>query len=197
MELPARLGIAELARAYSSGQVSPVEVVRHTLKRIARLDRDLNSYLCVTADRALEQARQAESEIRAGRRKSPLHGVPYAAKDLLDTRGIRTTVGSPILADNVPADDAAVIEKLSAAGAILLGKTGLHEWAYGITSSNPHFGPVRMPSGGATLGTPSASPEDPVAGRPLHWPPASAASRWARTPADRFGSPQHCAASPD
>ena len=145
MELPARLGIAELARAYSSGQVSPVEVVRHTLKRIARLDRDLNSYLCVTADRALEQARQAESEIRAGRRKSPLHGVPYAAKDLLDTRGIRTTVGSPILADNVPADDAAVIEKLSAAGAILLGKTGLHEWAYGITSSNPHFGPVRNP----------------------------------------------------
>ena len=145
MEMPVRLGITQLAEAYSRGQLSPVEIVRYTLRRIARIDPVLNSYLCVTADRALEQARQAESEIRAGRRKSPLHGVPYAAKDLLDTRGIRTTVGSPILADNVPADDAAVIEKLSAAGAILLGKTGLHEWAYGITSSNPHFGPVRNP----------------------------------------------------
>ena len=145
MELPARLGIAQLEEAYGSGQVSPVEVVGHALHRIGKLDPALNSYLSVTADRALEQARHAESEIRAGRSIGPLHGVPYAAKDLLDTKGIRTTVGSRILADNVPADDAAIVEKLSAAGAILLGKTGLHEWAYGITSSNPHFGPVRNP----------------------------------------------------
>lgn len=145
MELPARLGVSQLDQAYKSGQVSPVEVVRHMLDRIAGLDPVLNSYLTVTADHALDQARRAESEIRAGRRIGPLHGVPYAAKDLLDTRGIRTTVGSRILTDNIPARDAAVVEKLSAAGAILLGKTGLHEWAYGITSSNPHFGPVRNP----------------------------------------------------
>ena len=145
MELPARLGITHLAKAYSRGELSPVEVVHHTLRRIAQLDPVLNSYLSVTADHALEQARQAESEIRAGRRKGPLHGVPYAAKDLLDTKGIRTTVGSRILAENVPAADAAVVENLSAAGAILLGKTGMHEWAYGITSNNPHFGPVRNP----------------------------------------------------
>lgn len=145
MALHARLGIIQLAKAYSSGQVSPVEVVRQMLRRIAALDPALNSYLTVAADQALEQARQAESEIRAGRRKGPLHGVPYAAKDLLDTKGIRTTVGSRILAGNVPEADAAVVEKLSAAGAILLGKTGMHEWAYGITSNNPHFGPVRNP----------------------------------------------------
>ncbi|MDE0624401.1 MAG: amidase [Bryobacterales bacterium] len=145
MELPARLGLTQLAKAFSSGQLSPVEVVRHALRRIARLDPVLNSYLSVTADHALERARQAESEIRAGRHKGPLHGVPYAAKDLLDTKGIRTTVGSRILSDNVPAADAAVVESLSAAGAILLGKTGMHEWAYGITNNNPHFGPVRNP----------------------------------------------------
>ena len=145
MELPARLGVSQLAEAYTSGRLSPTEVVRHTLRRIEGLDPVLNSYISVTAEHALQQARRAESEIRAGRRIGPLHGVPYAAKDLLDTRGIRTTVGSRILAENVPAHDAAVVEKLSAAGAILLGKTGLHEWAYGITSSNPHFGPVCNP----------------------------------------------------
>ena len=145
MELPARLGITALADAYSRDQLSPVEVVRHALRRIAALDPALNSYLTVTADQALERARQAESEIRSGLIKGPLHGVPYAAKDLLDTKGIRTTVGSRILSDNVPEADAAVVERLSAAGAILLGKTGLHEWAYGITSNNPHFGPVRNP----------------------------------------------------
>ncbi|MYB51904.1 MAG: amidase, partial [Acidobacteriia bacterium] len=81
MELLARLGIAQVAEAYSSGRLSPVDVVRHALLRIGRLDPVLNSYLSVTADHALEQARQAESEIRAGRRRGPLHGVPYAAKD--------------------------------------------------------------------------------------------------------------------
>lgn len=140
-----RFGVAELSRLYATGAVSPVEIVRETLARIERLDPRLNSYLTVTAESALRQARQAETEIRAGRARGPLHGVPYAAKDLLDTRGIRTTVGSKIMADRVPDSDAAIIERLSAAGAVLLGKTGMHEWAYGITSANPHFGPVRNP----------------------------------------------------
>lgn len=140
-----RFGVTELSQLYATGAVSPVEIVQETLARIERLDARLNSYLTVTAESALRQARQAETEIRAGRARGPLHGVPYAAKDLLDTRGIRTTVGSKIMADRVPDRDAAIIERLSAAGAVLLGKTGMHEWAYGITSANPHFGPVRNP----------------------------------------------------
>ena len=137
--------IAELSQMYASGAVSPVEVVRQTLARIEQLDPKLNSYIAVTAERALEQAARAEDEIRAGGKKGPLHGVPYAAKDLLDIRGLPTTVGSRLMADNIPESNAAVIEKLDEAGAILVGKTGLHEWAYGITSTNPHFGPVRNP----------------------------------------------------
>ncbi|MYD93114.1 MAG: hypothetical protein F4Y02_05360 [Chloroflexi bacterium] len=86
-ELPARLGVTQLAKAYSGGRLSPVDVVRHTLQRIDRPDPVLNSYLSVTADHALERARQAESEVRAGRRIGPPHGVPYAARNLLDTRG--------------------------------------------------------------------------------------------------------------
>ncbi len=136
---------SELSQLYSSGELSPVEVVRHILSKIESLDSALNAYVTVTGERALEQARLAEAEIRAGRQKGPLHGIPYAAKDLLDTSGVRTTVGSKILANNVPAHDAAIIDKLESAGAILVGKTGLHEWAYGITSTNPHFGPVRNP----------------------------------------------------
>lgn len=145
MPFPRRPGVAELGRLYRSGDLSPVEVVAETLRRIERRDPRLNAYLTVTGEHALAQARRAEAAIRSGRWLGPLHGVPYAAKDLLDTRGIRTTVGSKILAAHVPERDAAVIEKLSAAGAVLLGKTGLHEWAYGITSANPHFGPVRNP----------------------------------------------------
>lgn len=137
--------IARLGDLYASGAVSPVEVVRDVLGRIERLDPSLNSYVTVVADSALRRAERAEAEIRAGRARGPLHGIPYAAKDLLDTRGIPTTVGSRIMAGNVPGRDAAVIERLDEAGAILIGKTGLHEWAYGITSTNPHFGPVRNP----------------------------------------------------
>lgn len=137
--------ITELSQRYISGTVSPVEVVGQTLARIERLDPKLNSYLAVTAERALAHAARAEAEIRAGRGRGPLHGIPYAAKDLLDVRGLPTTVGSQAMAGNVAECDAAVIEKLEEAGAILVGKTGLHEWAYGITSTNPHFGPVRNP----------------------------------------------------
>ena len=140
-----RPGIKELSALFANGSLSPIEVVQNTLRRIERLDPALNSYLTVTAEYALEQAAEAENEIRAGRKRGPLHGIPYAAKDLLDTSGIRTTVGSRLRARHVPSSNAAVIEKLDDAGAILIGKTGLHEWAYGITSTNPHFGPVRNP----------------------------------------------------
>ena len=145
MDTAARIGVAKLSRLYESGAVSPVEVVEHTLRRIDRLDPQVNSYVTVTAEHALAQARQAEEEIHAGRKRGPLHGVPYAAKDLLDTRGIRTTIGSQLMVDNVPERDAAIIRRLSDAGAVMVGKAGLHEWVYGITSTNPHFGAIRNP----------------------------------------------------
>ncbi len=162
MVIAPRPTISELSGLYESGAVSPVEVVEETVRRIKRLDPALNSFVTVAEEHALERARQAAADISAGRKRGPLHGIPYAAKDLLDTRGIRTTVGSKIMADNVPDRDAAVIEKLDLAGAILIGKTGLHEWAYGITSTNPHFGPVRNPwdperiPGGSSGGSASA-----------------------------------------
>lgn len=145
MDIPARIGVAELSRLYESGALSPIEVVEHTLQRIDRLDPQVNSYVTVTAEHALAQAKRAEEEIHAGRKRGPLHGVPYAAKDLLDTRGIRTTIGSQLMVDNVPECDAAIIRRLSDAGAVMVGKAGLHEWVYGITSTNPHFGAIRNP----------------------------------------------------
>ena len=145
MNIPPRPSVSDLGRLYRSGAASPVEVVRETLRRIERLDPGINSFVTVTAGPAMEQARRAEKEIGAGRWRGPLHGVPYAAKDILDTRGIRTTIGSKSMAGNVPGQDAAVIERLGRAGAVLIGKAGLHEWAYGITSTNQHFGPVGNP----------------------------------------------------
>ena len=145
MNSPSRPSINELSALFANGSLSPVDLVRDTLQRIERLDPALNSYLTVSAELALKQAAKAEKEIQRGRRRGPLHGIPYAAKDLLDTSGIRTTVGSKLRARHVPTSNAAVIEKLDDAGAVLIGKTGLHEWAYGITSTNPHFGPVRNP----------------------------------------------------
>jgi aspartyl-tRNA(Asn)/glutamyl-tRNA(Gln) amidotransferase subunit A len=137
--------IAELSRLIEAGEISPVELTRQTLQRIERIDPHLNSYITTTADIALCQAETAEREIHAGGRRGPLHGIPYALKDLFFTRGIKTTAGSKIFADFVPGYDATVVQRLAQAGAVLVGKTGLHENAYGITSNNPHFGAVRNP----------------------------------------------------
>ena len=137
--------IADLSRLIAAGEISPVELTRQTLDRIERLDSQLNSYITTTADLALRQAEAAEREIHAGNRRGPLHGIPYALKDLFFTKGIKTTAGSRVFDDFVPSYDATVVEKLAAAGTVLLGKTGLHENAYGITSNNPHFGAVRNP----------------------------------------------------
>ena len=154
--------IQEASQRIQSGDLSPVELTQQTLDRIAKLQPVLNAYITVTADHALEQARQAEAEIRSGNYRGPLHGIPYAAKDLFYTKGIRTTVGTKFLADFVPDFDATIIEKLNAAGAVLVGKAGLHECAYGITSNNPHYGPIRNPwdtdriPGGSSGGSTSA-----------------------------------------
>lgn len=137
--------ITDLAPQIQAGKISPVELTTETLARIRRCQPAFNAYITVMEETALEQARQAEREIRSGHYRGPLHGIPYAAKDLFYTKGVATTVGSKILRDFVPDHDAAVIERLREAGAILVGKTGLHEFAYGITNNNPHFGPVRNP----------------------------------------------------
>jgi aspartyl-tRNA(Asn)/glutamyl-tRNA(Gln) amidotransferase subunit A len=137
--------IGETAAELRAGNVSSTELTMAALERIQRLDPKLNSFLDVTAGSALEQARRADEELRMGRDRGPLHGIPIALKDLFLTKGVRTTGGSKIHEHCVPAIDSAVGEKLAAAGAVMLGKLNMHELAYGITSANPHFGPVRNP----------------------------------------------------
>jgi len=138
-------GIAELAPRIATGEVSPVALTEAALARIEVHDGALNAFMTVTADQALAAARDAEREIAQGRYRGPLHGVPLAVKDLYATKGVRTTGGSKLLADWVPDHDATAVARLKAAGAVLLGKTGMHELAYGTTSNNPHYGPVRNP----------------------------------------------------
>ena len=140
-----RTSLEAAAEAIRTRQTSPVSLVESSLKRIDAVEPRLNAFITVTAELAREQARQAEREIEAGRYKGPLHGIPIAVKDLFATKGIRTTAGSRILADWVPDEDATVVRKLREAGAVLLGKLGMHEFAYGISSVNPHFGDVRNP----------------------------------------------------
>ena len=116
------LSATELASLIKSQQVSPVEATEAYLERIPQVDGKLNSYITVTADRALADARAAEREIVSGNYRGPMHGVPVAVKDQFHTKGILTTGGSNILRDFVPEEDATVVSKLSEAGAVLLGK---------------------------------------------------------------------------
>jgi len=139
------LSIKSLSSLLRRKKLSPLELTRSLLDRIERLNPQLNAFLTITSDRALADARRAEKEILARRWRGPLHGVPIALKDNIWTRGIRTTAGSKILADFVPDRDATVARRLRRAGAILLGKTNLHEFAYGVTTNNPHYGPTRNP----------------------------------------------------
>ena len=139
------LSLAEVARLLKRRAVSPVEVTRAVLDQIAAVNHRLNAFLTITGDEALAAARRVERAIRAGRYKGALHGVPVSVKDLVQTAGIRTTCGSRILADWIPDVDATLIRRFREAGAILIGKTHLHEFAYGPTNLNPHYGPARNP----------------------------------------------------
>ena len=129
MEALHYLTLSELASRLESRAISPVEVTRQMLERIDALDGSLHSYVTVLPESALEEARRAEDEIGRGAWRGPLHGVPVAVKDLCATRGVRTTCGSRVYRDWIPDHDACVIEKLSAAGAILLGKLAMSEGA--------------------------------------------------------------------
>src|SRR6266550_3329190 len=137
--------LEEAAEAIRTRRMSPESLVESCLARIEALEPRLNAFVTVTADLARAQAREAHAEIAAGRYRGPLHGIPVAVKDLFATKGTRTTAGSRILADWIPDEDATVVRRLREAGAVLLGKLGLHEFAYGISSVNPHFGDVRNP----------------------------------------------------
>jgi len=159
----ADLDITELARLLRDREISSFEATRAYLERIERLNPRLNAYISVTAELAEAQARQADSEIGAGSYRGPLHGVPVGIKDLFDVEGVPTTFGSKILRNSPAAPaDAAVVARLKQAGAVILGKQNLHEFAFGITSENPHFGVVRNPwntacsPGGSSGGTASA-----------------------------------------
>jgi aspartyl-tRNA(Asn)/glutamyl-tRNA(Gln) amidotransferase subunit A len=135
--------LADLSRELLAGHLSPVEVVRALLDRI-EVD-ETNSFITVTPERALERASLAEREILAGRYRGPLHGVPVALKDIIYTRGIRTTMGSALYSGHVPGHSATVARKLEEAGSVLIGKTNTHEFAYGPTGDRSHFGPTRNP----------------------------------------------------
>ncbi len=156
------LTISRLAPLIRRRKLSPVELTRSFLDRIAKLDPCLNAFITVTPELAMTQAKQAETEIARGKYRSPLHGIPICLKDLFYTRGVRTTAGSRILRRFVPTENATVVNRLLDAGAILLGKTNLHEFAYGATNVNPHFGAVHNPwdvarmSGGSSGGSAAA-----------------------------------------
>jgi aspartyl-tRNA(Asn)/glutamyl-tRNA(Gln) amidotransferase subunit A len=137
--------IEQAASRLRAREVSAVELARESLRIINEQQPRLNAFITITEEIALGQARRADDELARGIDRGPLHGIPYALKDLFATRGIRTTGGSKIFADYVPDRDCAVYEKLQASGAVLMGKTGMHELAYGITNNNPHFGAVRNP----------------------------------------------------
>jgi len=141
---------------------SAAQRAEDTLERIARAQPTLNAFITVTAETARAEAHQAERELRSGARRSPLHGEPVAIKDLVATQGTRTTAGSRILADWVPTRDAAVVWALREAGAILVGKTNTHEFAFGTTNDNPHYGATHNPwnpaltTGGSSGGSAAA-----------------------------------------
>jgi aspartyl-tRNA(Asn)/glutamyl-tRNA(Gln) amidotransferase subunit A len=137
-------GIRELARRFRKRELSPVELTRALLERIARLDPTLHTFVTLTADRALADAKAAETAILQGDPR-PLLGIPVAYKDLYATRGIRTTAGSAVLAEWVPTDDATCVARLQAAGCVLLGKLITHEFAFGIQFPGHRFTPARNP----------------------------------------------------
>src|SRR5438132_6331023 len=156
------LSLTELSELIRSRKVSPVEVTRNILERIEKLQPALNAYITVTRDVAMKSAQEAESEIQQKKWRGPLHGVPVAVKDLFDTAGIKTTAGSAVFKDRVPDKDAEVIRKLKAAGAVLVGKTNMHEFAFGGSSLVTYFGGVHNPwdsgriAGGSSGGSAAA-----------------------------------------
>ena len=156
------LTIARLAPFIRRREISPLELTRFMIERAERLQPSLNAFITITGELALSQARKATKEISSGFYRGPLHGIPISLKDLFNLRNIRTTAGSRILRNYRPGYNAAVVDRLMESGCVVLGKTNLHEFAFGATSVNPHYGPVHNPwdparvSGGSSGGSAAA-----------------------------------------
>jgi aspartyl-tRNA(Asn)/glutamyl-tRNA(Gln) amidotransferase subunit A len=151
--------LSETSRQVRDKKISSVELTQGCLQRIERLNPKLNAFITVTADSALAQAREAEVEIQRGGWRGPLHGIPIALKDLFDTAGVRTTAASGLFKDRVPTQDGEIVRRLKGAGAVLLGKLNMHEFAYGGSSVISYYGPVHNPwsldhmAGGSSSGS--------------------------------------------
>ena len=160
--MPSFETIVELAPRLRRKESSPVELTRTCLDRIERLNPALNAFITVTAESALAEARAAEVEIAQGQWRGPLHGIPVALKDLIDTAGTRTTAASGLYQNRIPTEDAEVVQRLRRAGAVILGKNNLHEFAYGGSSLVSFFGDVHNPwntghiAGGSSGGSAAA-----------------------------------------
>lgn len=157
-----RLSLDELAARIKGREVSPVEALDACLDQIAAHNDEVNAFRMLTEGRAREQAQRAEREIAAGEYRGPLHGVPMAVKDLMDMRGETTPAGSIVLADRVADEDSAAVERLEAAGGVIIGKTHMPEFAYSPASNNAHYGVVQNPwnrerdTGGSSSGSGAA-----------------------------------------
>ncbi len=136
--------VLETAKEIREGQLSCTQAVERSLAAITEQQPKINAFIAVLEEQALKRARALDSELAQGRNRGPLHGIPVALKDLFHMKGVATTGGSKLFS-GLAADDSAVTERLEAAGAVIVGKTNLHEMAYGVTSANPHFGPVHNP----------------------------------------------------
>jgi aspartyl-tRNA(Asn)/glutamyl-tRNA(Gln) amidotransferase subunit A len=153
------LTIQDASEQLRKKRLSPVELTKACLTRIEQLNPTLNAFITITSDSALATAREAEAEIQRGHWRGPLHGIPIALKDLFDTAGVRTTAASGVFKDRVPTQDAEIVRRLKAAGAVILGKLNMHEFAYGASSVISYFGPVRNPwnrgysAGGSSAGS--------------------------------------------
>lgn len=154
--------IAEASDLLRRKQISPVEITRSCLNRIEELNPTINAFITIMHDSAMAQAREAENEIRAGNWRGPLHGIPIGLKDLIDTAGVKTTCASALFAERVPTEDAEVVRRLKSAGAVLIGKQNMQEFAYGGTSASSYFGAVHNPwdneriAGGSSGGSAAA-----------------------------------------
>ncbi|HLI85290.1 MAG TPA: amidase [Bryobacteraceae bacterium] len=141
----AGLSVTRASELLKTKAASPVDLTRACLARIEKYQNLLNAFITVTGDAALAEAKMAEAELQRGKRRGPWHGIPIALKDNIDTAGVRTTGASELFKNRIPTEDAEVARRLKAAGAILLGKLNLHEFAYGGTSAVTYFGPVHNP----------------------------------------------------
>jgi aspartyl-tRNA(Asn)/glutamyl-tRNA(Gln) amidotransferase subunit A len=156
------LSIAKASELVRRKEISPVELTNNCLARIEQLNPAVNAFITVMSESALAQAREAEDEIRVGRWRGPLHGIPIGLKDLVDTAGVRTTCASALFAERVPDEDAEVARRLKREGAVLIGKQNMQEFAWGGTSTSSYFGPVHNPwdleriAGGSSGGSAAA-----------------------------------------